>query len=300
MLERVARLLVCPGCGAPLDREFPSGKLGGRVRFAELTCRSCRNPYGIREGVGLLAEPLAEGAEWRPDPGLLAAEPDEERWTRYLESLPPEVPPAFDAAIEGMIEGVRRATGLLVDLATCRGHVLLPLAGVAGAHQLVLGTDPDVAQLYGAQNALKRRRRYAGVSLIEMDATQWPLRPASASGVLSFYGPVMLPHGRRIVGEAARVLREDAPLVFSTILTEERTVTVRQAGRRHLEELITEKRLRAVLDREGFVVEKWQVLAKGKTWPVSRYDPLPARGDPWEHVLVAARRARRATSGPSS
>jgi ubiquinone/menaquinone biosynthesis C-methylase UbiE/uncharacterized protein YbaR (Trm112 family) len=293
VLERMVRVLVCPKCGGSLDRDFPQGKTGGRVRFAELSCRACRSPYCIRDGVGLLAQPNEEGGEWRPDPGLLHGEPDEARWERYLASLPPEVPPAYERAIAAIIEGVRGVSGVVVDLATCRGHVLVPLAAVAGSNQLLLGTDPDVSQLFGTQNILKRTRHYTGVSLIEMDAERWPLRPAAASAAFTFYGPGILPHGRRIVQEAARVLREDSPFMIATLLTDERTITLRQAARRNLEEILTEKRLRNALEHHGFVVDDWQVLVEGKAWPFSNFDPLPARGDPWRHVLVTARRGKR-------
>lgn len=290
MLERVLRLLVCPLCGGPLDRDFPQGKLGGRVRVAELTCRSCRSPFSIREGVGLLASPREEGAEWRVDPGLVHDEPDVERWSTYLESLPPEVPRAYDRAATGIVDAAKEVSGLIVDLATCRGHVLRPLAAESGSHQLLLGTDPDASRLYGAQAALKHERRYTGVSLIEMDASRWPLREGAASAAISFYGPSILPNGRAIVKEAARVLRSEAPWVFSTLLTEERTLTLRQAARQDLDELLTERRLRAALQRHGFVVDSWEVLAGGPAWPHSRYDPIPVRGDPWQHVLVRAHR----------
>lgn len=299
MLERVLRLLVCPLCGGSLDRDFPTGKLGGRVRMAELSCRGCHTPFAVREGVGLLAGPAEEGAEWRADPGLLHNEPDEGRWAAYLASLPPQVPPAFDRAVRGIIEAVRDVSGLLMDLATCRGHVLRPLAGETGAHQLLLGSDLEVARLYGAQAGLKHDRHYTGVSLIEMDATRWPLRPGAASAVISFYGPSILPRGRKVVREAARVLREDGPFVFSTLLTGERTLTLRQAKPLQLDELLTEKRLRSALERSGFVVDAWEVLAGGDAWPVSRYDPIPVRGDPWQHVLVRARRHGRPAGRPS-
>lgn len=299
MLERVLRLLVCPQCGASLDRDYPTGKLGGRVRVAELSCRGCHAPYSVREGVGLFAAPMEEGAEWRTDPGLLHEEPDQARWTAYLRTLPPEVPVAYDRAVRGMVMAVRDVSGLVVDLATCRGHVLRPLAHASGSHQLLLGTDLEAARLYGAQAALKHDRKYAGVSLIEMDGAHWPLRPGAASAVISFYGPSILPAGRAVVREAARVLRGEGQFAFSTLLSKERTLTLRQAAQRGLDELLTEKRLRAALEHSGFAVDAWEVLASGPSWPVGLYDPLPARGDPWQHVLVRAHRHGPPRTGPS-
>lgn len=293
MLERVLRLMVCPVCHASLDRNFPQGKTGGRLRMADLSCRACHAEYSIQEGVGLFAEPVERGAEWRPDPGLLSEEPDEEHWQAYLKSLPSEVPRAYEAAGAAIQSVAVQVSGLVVDLATCRGHVLRPAAGRSGSQQLLLGTDPELSRLYATQAALKRERHYTHVSLIEMDGTRWPLRDAAASAVISFYGPSILPEGRLLLREVGRVLRPGAPFVFSTLLTREGTLTLRQAARKGVHELLTERRLRTGMARNGLEVEDWTVLAGGKAWAHAPFDPLPLEGDPWEHVLVRAHRSLR-------
>ncbi len=293
MLQRVLRLLVCPSCRAPLDRDFPTEKVGGRARMAELPCRKCKRLFTVQEGVGLFASTREEGLEWRPDPGLLEQPPDERRWAEYLGGLPPEVPRAYDAAERALVDGALEVSGLLIDLATCRGHVLRPLAAKSGAHQLLLGTDPEVSRLYATQAALRRERHYTNVSLIEMDGGRWPVRDAGAAGAMSFYGPSILPSGRKLLREAARALRPGAPLIFATLLTRTGTLTLRQASLRGMDELLTETRLRQALSRSGFQVETWEVLAEGRSWDRTQVDPMPAAGDPWQHVLVRAHRLLR-------
>ncbi len=286
MLHRVLRLLVCPACHGPLDRGYPPGKMGGRVRVAELSCRSCRGQYSVQEGVGLFASSDDRGMEWRPDPGLLAQPPDERLWQQYLASLPPEVPVAYQEAERAIVEGALGIDGPVVDLATCRGHVLRPLAARSGAHQMLIGTDPEVPRLYSTQALLRKERHYGNVSLLGMGGTRWPFRDAGVSGAISFYGPSILPSGRKILKEASRVLRPGAPFIFATLLTEPGTLTLRQAEARGLGELLTTARLRQALRRYGFLVDAWTVLAEGRAWQHGTYDPLPLPGDPWQQVLV--------------
>lgn len=292
MLQRVLRLLVCPACQASLVREYPQTKMGGRVRTAELVCRGCRAIYSVQEGVGLMARPLEQGVEWRPDPGLLTAVPDEQHWGDYLGSLPEEVRGALAAAERAIVDAALEMDGLVVDLSTCRGHVLRPLAGRSGAHQMLLGTDPEISRLYATQALLRRERRYSNVSLMEMDGAHWPVRDAGASGAITYYGPSILPEGRKLLREASRALRPEAPFVFSTLLTKERTMTLRQATAHGVGELLTERRLREALRRSGFQVETWEVLAEGAAWKRTPFDPLPVVGDPWQHVLVRTHRHR--------
>lgn len=258
--------------------------------MAELRCRKCRAVYAVEEGVGLFSAPRKVGLEWRSDPGLLTRPPDERLWANYLASLPPEVPAAYEAASREIVGTAVGLDGLVVDLATCRGHVLRPLAARSGAHQMLLGTDPEVARLYATQAALRQERHYTNVSLMEMDGTRWPLRDAGVSGVISFYGPSMLPHGRRLLREVARVLRPGAPFLFSTLLTDAGTLTLRSATRQGTGELLTEPRLKTALSRCGLQLERWEVLAEGDAWGRTAYDPLPVAGDPWKHVLVHTHR----------
>ena len=300
MLERVLRLLVCPLCHGSLDREFPERRSGGRIRAAELRCRACQATFSVQEGVGLFAEPTSRGTEWRPDPGLLREGPDEPFWQAYLASIPPEVVRAYDRATEAIAQAAVAVSGLVVDLATCRGHVLRPAAARSGTQQLLLGTDPELPRLYATQAALKRERRYTNVSLIGMDGTRWPLRDASVQGAISFYGPSILPSGRRLLGEVGRALRPGAPFVFATLLTGERTLTLRQAARKGTAELLTDRRLRAELRRQGLVLESWEVLAQGPAWRHSPYDPIPLEGDPWQHVLVRTHRALPSRGGAAT
>lgn len=264
--------------------------------MAELCCRGCKQTYSVQEGVGLFAVPREAGMEWRPDPGLLEQVPDERRWAEYLAGLPPEVPQAYRVAEEALVQGALEVSGLVVDLATCRGHVLRPLAARSGAHQLLLGTDPEVSRLYATQAALRRERRYTNVSLIEMDGGRWPLRDAGASAAISFYGPSILPAGRKLFREAARALRPGAPFLFATLLTRSGTLTLRQASRRGMAELLTETRLKQALARAGFQVESWEVLAEGSSWDRTQMDPLPVAGDPWQHVLVRTHLSRHRSS----
>lgn len=290
MLVRVLRLLVCPFCKGPLDRDVPSSKVGGRVRNAALVCRQCQRPFAIEEGIGLLAAPVAPSGAWHPDAHLLSTKPSETYWRAYLKSLPPGVEQAYDRGIAEMVEAVRDLRGLLVDLVTCRGHVLQPLAAATGAQQLLLGTDPELSRLYATQAAIQDDRNYTRVSLMEMDGAHWPIREGSAVGATSFYGSSLMPDGRRMLHEASRALREDAPFVFTSLLTQEDTLTLRQAARRRHDELLTEKRLRAALQRAGFVIDRWEVLVEGDAWPRTPYEPIPLEGDPWQHVIVHARR----------
>ncbi len=288
MLERVVRQLQCPGCGGHLDVETPRRKVGGRLRYAGLTCRRCQASYGIRECVGLLGAPLPQESDWRVDPGLATHPPDEELWQRYLASLPPEVPAAYEEILERLEREFAGMTGLVGDLATCHGHVLRRIAPRVGGHQLLLGLEPEASRLYPAQVALRRERRYSQVSLAEVDPVHWPLPDRSLGGLLSFYGPSLLPRGRGVLREAARCLRPRATFAFGTLLTREGSLSVRQARTRRLEELLTEERLRKGLSSAGFLVDAWEVLAQGTSWPRNAYDPLPCPGDPFFHVYVRA------------
>jgi hypothetical protein len=292
MLERVARVLTCPRCGGDLSRQFPLQKIGGRLRFADLRCRQCSAGWGIREGVGIFATPTTLEVDWRSDPGLLQRPPDDVYWQSYLAALPTEAQQALEQALVALESAVRGLSGLLVDFSTCTGHVLRRVTGPGASRELFVGLDPELPRLYATQAALRRERCYSRVSLAQVEPRHWPLRDRCAQGVVSFYGPSLVPYSRTWFGEAARTLRPGAPFVFSTLLTREKTLTVRQASRLHMDETLTEGRLRQALDRNGFAVESWEVLAKGTHWPRNSFDPLPLEGDPWSHVLVRTRRKR--------
>lgn len=294
MLERVVRVLICPSCGGDLTRNYPLQKVGGRLRLADLSCRNCSSAWGVRESVGLFGTPLPDDFDWRPDPGLVELPPNDEYWEAYLASLPEAAREALSHVLGSLVDEVRNLGGLLVDFATCNGHVLRRVAPSTGSQQLFLGLDPDLPRLYSTQAALRRDRRYGRVSLSEIDPRRWPLRDRSALGVVSFYGPSIVPHARLWFKEVARVLRPGAPFVFGTLLTEEHTLTVRQAHRLSLDEALTEGRLRRLLRANGLGVESWENVTSGESWPRNSYDPLPLEGDPWRHVLVHARRLREA------
>ncbi len=292
MLERVARVLCCARCGGDLSREFPLQKVGGRLRFADLRCRQCAAGWAIREGVGIFGKPAPEPMDWRADPGLFARTPDEEYWRTYLAALPPEAERGVEQALSALEGCVRGLSGLLVDFSTCTGHVLRRVTGPGASRELFVGLDPDLPRLYATQAALRKDRCYSRVSLAQVEPRHWPLRDRSAQGVVSFYGPSIVPYARTWMDEVARVLRPGCPFVFSSLLTRERTLTLRQAARLHLEETLTEPRLRQALEHSGLLVDSWEVIAHGSRWPRNPFDPLPLEGDPWSHVLVRARRRR--------
>jgi uncharacterized protein YbaR (Trm112 family) len=292
MLERVVRQLACPVCGGSLRPDLPRRKVGGRLRHADLGCRDCHRVYGIQDGIGLLACPLADGHDWRVDPAVAEALPDDRRWREYLASLPPEVPGIYDEIARRLRAELEGVDGLVADLATCTGHVLRGLPPEAGGRRLVLGLDPEAAPLYAAQGALRRERRYTSISLAQFDPAHWPLPRASLAAIVSFFGPLTVPGGPRWMAEAARTLRERAPLAFGTLLSEEGTATLQEARRLRLDGLLTKAHLERALRRTGFHLETWEVLGEGRHWPGNPYDPLPKRGDPWRYVYVRARRGR--------
>lgn len=290
VLERVVRHMVCPTCRAPLETVFPSRKGGGRLRFADLMCRSCHARYAIREGVGLFAVPVDAGGDWRPDPSLVAYPADDGHWQTYLASLPAGVPEAYERILERLEADLLSVDGLVLDLATCSGHILRRLAARTGGHQLLMGLEPDLSRLFACQAALRRERHYANISLAEVDPGHLPFEDRAASGAMSFFGPSALPHGRAVLREMARVLRPGSLFAFSTLLTQEGTLTLRQAARTGVDELLTEGRLRRALASAGFAVERWEVQASGESWRRNPYDALPLEGDPYQHVLVGTRR----------
>ncbi len=193
--------------------------------------------------------------------------------------------------LEGTVRGL---SGLLVDFSTCTGHVLRRVTQPGASRELFVGLDPDLPRLYATQAALRKDRCYSRVSLAQVDPRHWPLRDRSAQGVVSFYGPSIVPHSRIWFDEVARILRPGSPFVFSSLLTRERALTLRQAARLHLEETLTEPRLRQALEQSGLAVESWEVIAQGAHWPRNSFDPLPLEGDPWSHVLIRTRRKRAA------
>ena len=295
MLERVVRLTACPECRGDLTRLLPRRKTGGRISRAELRCRECGEVWWVDRSVGRFGprgrEETRKATPRRPErPGEWPVPPGE--------VLPRELLEAHGRTLSSMLQSLSHWSGALLSLPARDRPLLQRAADPTNFRQLLIGVDPDIERLLPLETFLRKVRRYARVSLVEAQADRLPFRASMANGVISMGGINELPHARDWIEEVARVLRPGAPVLLSGWITEEGTLTVEQAARWHLDEAITEPRLRGILRRAHLALESVTLVAQGSRWPRTVGPGLPLEGDPWAQLLVAAHRERNALDPP--
>jgi SAM-dependent methyltransferase len=295
MLERVVRLTACPECRGDLTRLLPRRKTGGRISRAELRCRECGADWWVDRGVGRFG--LRGRGDTRKETPHRPERPGEA--SVPLGGIPSrELLEAHERTLSSVLESLSHWSGALLVLPARDRSLLQRVADPTNFRQLLIGVDPEVERLLPLEAFLRKVRRYARVSLAEAQADRLPFRASMANGVISVGGINELPRARDWIEEVARVLRPGAPVLLSGWITEEGSLTVEQAARSHLDEAITEPRLRGILRRAHLALESITLVAQGSRWPRTVGPGLPLEGDPWAQLIVAAHRERTALDPP--
>lgn len=244
MHDFLTEWLLCPKCHGELVWKIDE-RLGEHIESGLANCTNCGTEYQIREGIGLFLLPdLPRNDLWQNvDSAIvsyLGENPAIERRLMdvSLESLgpadqfframvldergefdlaaraevssragsyTPEYLACSDSQVAYVLALASRHDGPVVDLASGRGHLIEPLAGMG--ERLVVATDFSPKVLRRNRRWLEHAGLYERVSLLAFDARRTPFQDGSVEMMTTYVGlpniespSDLLVELRRIVG----------------------------------------------------------------------------------------------------
>lgn len=238
----------------------------------------------MKKEIPVLKEPKLSKGEfvWR------VKFPDVERYdrirSRYNSYLSDGLIKADELMLDELARKVPRA-GTVLDVASGMGTLLLTLT--ERRRGAIMGTDVDESPLRGAMLKLKQKKSYRQVSLCVMDAKHLAIKSGMLPGIVSHFGFDNIPDVRRALSEAHRVLRPGGELLFSSILLQEGSRSLRQAAELGFGDIATEAGLATTLEMTGFRIDSIKSFYSGR-WGRNPMDLIPFEGDWFAHSLVQA------------
>ena len=131
-----------------------------------------------------------------------------------------------------MGEAAKLKSGFLLDVASGRGILLGELVKTVSADVNLISTDLSFRVLTFDRAALKRTAPQVKVNYIACDATNLPVRDGSVDMVCTYAGFTnMMDLMEKGIREAARVLKDGAPLINSPVYMEKNAEGARKAAR---------------------------------------------------------------------
>jgi len=291
MHEVLLTLLECPVCRSSLS--FEGTKSGDRFVNGSFRCTS-GHVYQVKEEIGLLKDAKVSAKEfsWKVDVA------DEKRYDKinkqYNSYLTEEQKTALDKLLQKLLRSLaascEESDNKVLDIASGMGRFILPLAERSAEDLLIIGTDVDERPLRGAMSKAKRADTYRKISLIVTDAKHLSFKSNILSTISSHFGFDNVPDAALAFKEAARVLRRNGKVIFSSLWLEENSESMRLAEKHHVAQMASERRLQDALGKSGLSVDWVEKMFSG-VGPYNPMDLLPAEGDAYTHVIVQARKS---------
>ena len=229
MYTNILSVLRCPHCGGEFELTA-AGKEGEEILEGKIACGKGHVFY-IRQGIldfqSQEQENLNSWSEYIGEEGYDdLGQKIEARKTEKQKKIDRD----FLEAIVG--EAVKLKSGFLLDVASGRGILLGELVKTVSADVNLISTDLSFRVLTFDRAALKRTVPQVKVNYIACDATNLPVRDGSVDMVCTYAGFTnMMDLMENGIREAARVLKDGAPLINSPVYMEKNAEGARKAAR---------------------------------------------------------------------
>lgn len=276
-------MLACPVCQKSLG--FEGNISNDRLTKGLLHCLN-GHLYQMKDEIPILKDPKLSKKEfvWKVEfPDMEKYDEIRKKYASYLSEEQREA----DRALRDKMANIVSKEGLLLDVASGMGTLLLVLSQQLEKGKNVLGTDIDEKPLRGAKLKLEEQKSYSQVSLFVMDAKHLAVKPQRLSCITSYFGLDNIHEAKKAFQEVSRVLIPNGRLIFATLWLKEGSRSLTLAEKLGYGAIATEDRLTRTLEETGFEIGSAEKFHSGK-WPYNPMDRLPLEGDWYAHVLVLA------------
>ena len=292
MYTNILSVLRCPHCGGEFELTA-AGKEGEEILEGKIACGKGHVFY-IRQGIldfqSQEQENLNSWSEYIGEEGYDdLGQKIEARKTEKQKKIDRD----FLDAIVG--EAAKLKSGFLLDVASGRGILLGELVKTVSADVNLISTDLSFRVLTFDRAALKRTAPQVKVNYIACDATNLPVRDGSVDMVCTYAGFTnMMDLMEKGIREAARVLKDDAPLINSSVYMDENAEGAKRAAKflaeNHMEggEKTYIRNELLAIHKAYFSTVREKIIYEGIAESVEG-DLIPCPGEWFANVVLIAR-----------
>ncbi len=281
MKAALLRVLVCSECQKSLRSKGTTS--GRRLASGVLQCPKS-HLFQINGEIAILKDPKLSQNEFEWEikfPNISRYDKIRKQYASYLS----ESQIKADALLLDQIAKRIPRTGVVLDLASGMGTLLLVVSNRSPSEAQILGTDVSESPLRGVLLKLKQQNSYERVSLTVMDGKHLAVKSKRLSCITSYFGFNNIPQTKKALKEASRVLMAKGKLVFAALSLNEGSRSFRRAEKLGYLDIATESRLATALEETGFQVDSIEEFYSGE-WSRNPMDRLPLEGDWFAHLLV--------------